>query len=136
LSESGWITASSRFPSDDEKKLKSTDIPDHSVAVKMLLDKLTKFNIIKDLNEIDGIGHRVVHGGEKFSDSVLLTDEMIHEIEEISELAPLHNPANIVGIKAFKEVLPNVPADGRVRYGIPSNDAGAILSIQSAIRIL
>ena len=76
----------------------------------MLLDKLTKFGIIKDLNEIDGIGHRVVHGGEKFSDSVLLTDEMIHEIEEISELAPLHNPANIVGIKAFKEVLPNVPA--------------------------
>ncbi|WP_412055910.1 acetate kinase, partial [Bacillus haynesii] len=95
---------------NDEKKTETTDIPDHSVAVKMLLDKLTKFGIIKDLNEIDGIGHRVVHGGEKFSDSVLLTDEMIHEIEEISELAPLHNPANIVGIKAFKEVLPNVPA--------------------------
>lgn len=82
-----------------------TDIPDHAVAVKMLLHKLTEFGIIKDLNEIDGIGHRVVHGGEKFSDSVLLTDETIREIEEISELAPLHNPANIVGIKAFKEVL-------------------------------
>ncbi len=76
----------------------------------MLLNKLTEFGIIKDLNEIDGIGHRVVHGGEKFSDSVLLTDETIKEIEDISELAPLHNPANIVGIKAFKEVLPNVPA--------------------------
>lgn len=76
----------------------------------MLLNKLTEFGIIKDLNEIDGIGHRVVHGGEKFSDSVLLTDETIQEIEDISELAPLHNPANIVGIKAFKEVLPNVPA--------------------------
>ncbi len=87
-----------------------TDIPDHAVAVKMSLHKLTEFGIIKDLNEIDGIGHRVVHGGEKFSDSVLLTDETIREIEEISELAPLHNPANIVGIKAFKEVLPNVPA--------------------------
>ncbi len=87
-----------------------TDIPDHAVAVKMLLHKLTEFGIIKDLNEIDGIGHRVVHGGEKFSDSVLLTDETIREIEEISELAPLHNPANIVGIKAFKEVLPDVPA--------------------------
>lgn len=77
---------------DDEKKSETTDIPDHSVAVKMLLNKLTEFGIIQDLNEIDGIGHRVVHGGEKFSDSVLLTDEMIEEIEEISELAPLHNP--------------------------------------------
>lgn len=93
-----------------EKNTEVTDIPDHAVAVKMLLHKLTEFGIIKDLNEIDGIGHRVVHGGEKFSDSVLLTDETIREIEEISELAPLHNPANIVGIKAFKEVLPNVPA--------------------------
>lgn len=93
-----------------EKNTEVTDIPDHAVAVKMLLNKLTEFGIIKDLNEIDGIGHRVVHGGEKFSDSVLLTDETIKEIEDISELAPLHNPANIVGIKAFKEVLPNVPA--------------------------
>lgn len=75
-----------------------------------MLGKLTEYGIIKDLNEINGIGHRVVHGGEKFNDSVLLTDETIREIEEISDLAPLHNPANIVGIQAFKEVLPNVPA--------------------------
>ncbi|NUJ18109.1 acetate kinase [Bacillus glycinifermentans] len=95
---------------DDQKKSETTDIPDHSVAVKMLLGKLTEYGIIKDLNEINGIGHRVVHGGEKFNDSVLLTDETIREIEEISDLAPLHNPANIVGIQAFKEVLPNVPA--------------------------
>ncbi|MDA7027222.1 acetate kinase [Bacillus sp. CLL-7-23] len=93
-----------------EKNTETTDIANHSVAVKMLLNKLTELGIIQDLNEIDGIGHRVVHGGEKFSDSVVLTDETIHEIEEISDLAPLHNPANIVGIKAFKEVLPNVPA--------------------------
>ncbi|MED1748231.1 MULTISPECIES: acetate kinase [Bacillus] len=95
---------------DGEKKTEITDIPDHAVAVKMLLEKLTEFNIIKDFNEIDGVGHRVVHGGEKFSDSVLLTDEAIDEIDQLSELAPLHNPANVVGIKAFKQILPDVPA--------------------------
>lgn len=93
-----------------EKHTETADISNHAIAVKMLLKKLTEFKIIQDLNEIDGIGHRVVHGGEKFSDSTLLTDETIREIEEISELAPLHNPANLVGIKAFKEVLPEVPA--------------------------
>ncbi|AVM25005.1 acetate kinase [Bacillus pumilus] len=95
---------------DGEKKTEITDIPDHAVAVKMLLGKLTEFNIIKDFNEIDGVGHRVVHGGEKFSDSVLLTDEVINDIDQLSELAPLHNPANVVGIKAFKQILPDVPA--------------------------
>lgn len=95
---------------DGEKKTEVTDIPDHAVAVKMLLEKLTEFHIIKDFNEIDGVGHRVVHGGEKFSDSVLLTDEVINDIDQLSELAPLHNPANVVGIKAFKQILPDVPA--------------------------
>ncbi|PCK20516.1 acetate kinase [Bacillus pumilus] len=95
---------------DGEKKTEITDIPDHAVAVKMLLEKLTEFHIIKDFNEIDGVGHRVVHGGEKFSDSVLLTDEVINDIDQLSELAPLHNPANVVGIKAFKQILPDVPA--------------------------
>lgn len=94
---------------DGEKKTEVTDIPDHAVAVKMLLEKLIEFNIIKDFNEIDGVGHRVVHGGEKFSDSVLLTDEVINDIDKLSELAPLHNPANVVGIKAFKQILPDVP---------------------------
>lgn len=93
-----------------EKVEEVTDIPDHSVAVKMLLDKLTKSGIIKSLQEINGIGHRVVHGGEAFNDSVLITDEVLSKIEELSELAPLHNPANITGIRAFQEVLPNVPA--------------------------
>ncbi|MFJ5965244.1 MULTISPECIES: acetate kinase [unclassified Bacillus (in: firmicutes)] len=95
---------------DGEKKTEITDIPDHAVAVKMLLEKLTEYHIIKDFNEIQGVGHRVVHGGEKFSDSVLLTDEVINDIEKLSELAPLHNPANVVGIKAFKQILPDVPA--------------------------
>ena len=93
-----------------EKIKEVTDIPNHAVAVKMLLDKLTAFGIIQSLDEIEGIGHRVVHGGEAFSDSALITDEVLNEIEALSELAPLHNPANITGIKSFKQVLPNVPA--------------------------
>jgi len=87
-----------------EKHETTSDIEDHSEAVKMLLDKLTSLNIISSLDEIEGIGHRVVHGGEKFNDSVLITDDLLAGIEEVSELAPLHNPANITGIKAFKEV--------------------------------
>lgn len=95
---------------DENKDSITTDIPDHEVAVKLLLEKLKASGVINSLEEIDGIGHRVVHGGEKFSDSVLATDEVIQEIEEVSELAPLHNPANLTGIRAFKEILPNVPS--------------------------
>lgn len=95
---------------DGEKVKEIKDIQDHSEAVSMLLDKLVKHNIISSLDEIEGIGHRVVHGGEKFNDSVMITDEILKEIEDISYLAPLHNPANVVGIKAFKNVLPDVPA--------------------------
>jgi acetate kinase len=91
-----------------EKVKEIVDIPDHAVAVKMLLSKLTHFGIVKSLNEIEGIGHRIVHGGEIFNDSVLIADETLQKIEELSDLAPLHNPANVIGIKAFKEVLPNV----------------------------
>ncbi|MDQ0231041.1 acetate kinase [Metabacillus malikii] len=93
-----------------EKHTEVTDIPDHAVAVKILLSKLTDLGIIKSLDEIEGIGHRVVHGGETFNDSAIITDETLKQIEDLSELAPLHNPANVVGIKAFREVLPNVNA--------------------------
>jgi acetate kinase len=86
------------------------DIPDHEVAVKMLLNKLISNEIIKSLDEIEGVGHRVVHGGEEFDDSVLITDEVLAKIAKLSELAPLHNPANLTGIRAFQQVLPNVPA--------------------------
>ncbi|SES17182.1 acetate kinase [Salisediminibacterium halotolerans] len=95
---------------DGEKKKDVRDINDHAEAVKILLDKLTEFNIISSLDEIQGIGHRVVHGGEKFNQSVYITDDVIKGIEEVSELAPLHNPANLVGIRAFREILPNVPS--------------------------
>ncbi|MDN4072602.1 acetate kinase [Fictibacillus terranigra] len=95
---------------DGEKIQEVTDVPDHGVAVKKLLGKLTAHEIISSYDEIEGIGHRVVHGGEKFHDSAVITDRVLEEIEELSFLAPLHNPANVVGIRAFKEILPNVPA--------------------------
>ncbi|WP_077310580.1 acetate kinase [Terribacillus halophilus] len=93
-----------------EKDETTKDIENHEEAVKMLLEKLTSTGVIKSLDEIDGVGHRVVHGGEKFSDSVVITDQVMDEIAEVSELAPLHNPANLTGIRAFKEILPNIPA--------------------------
>ncbi|WP_100488858.1 acetate kinase [Sporolactobacillus pectinivorans] len=92
-----------------EKVQEIASISDHEEAVRELLKKLTSLKIIRSLKEIDGIGHRVVHGGETFNDSALVTDEVIREIENLSELAPLHNPANLVGIRAFREVLPGVP---------------------------
>ncbi|PXW88153.1 acetate kinase [Streptohalobacillus salinus] len=94
---------------EEEDKL-TTDIPNHAKAVEVLLERLQASGVISSLDEIDGVGHRVVHGGERFSDSVLVTDEVIAEIEKVSELAPLHNPANLTGIRAFKKLLPNVPA--------------------------
>ncbi|WP_337019595.1 acetate kinase [Oceanobacillus massiliensis] len=94
----------------DGNKTKTVgNISDHGIAVKMLLDSLISTGVIKTFEEIDAVGHRVVHGGEYFRDSVLITDKVIERIEQTSELAPLHNPANLTGINAFKEILPNVP---------------------------
>lgn len=95
---------------NNDKHKEIIDIPTHEMAVKLLLEKLTSLHIISSLNEIEGIGHRVVHGGEIFNDSVLITNEVIHQLILLSELAPLHNPANITGIQACKAALPNVPA--------------------------
>ncbi|PIC65238.1 acetate kinase [Sporosarcina sp. P13] len=97
--------------SKNEKEIeKVLDIADHSVAVNMLLEHLLSEGVVSSYDEIDGIGHRVVHGGELFSDSVLINDEIIDKLESISSFAPLHNPANITGISAFKKALPNTPA--------------------------
>ncbi|MBS4173813.1 acetate kinase [Bacillus sp. FJAT-49736] len=93
-----------------KKQTEILDIPNHKVAVKLLLDKLTSLGIITSLNEINGVGHRVVHGGEVYNDSELINDEVIRQLEDLSELAPLHNPANITGIITFKNALPDVPA--------------------------
>ncbi|MGE7182549.1 acetate kinase [Peribacillus sp. NPDC006672] len=95
---------------EGKKVSETVDIPNHEVAVGLLLKKLIYHRIIDSFEEIDGVGHRVVHGGEVFSDSVLITVEVIEEIEKLSELAPLHNPANITGIKAFRQILDDVPA--------------------------
>lgn len=86
------------------------EIKDHSQAVRILLDKLKEYKVVKDFSEISGVAHRVVHGGEKFAESVIITDEVIKAIEEVSDLAPLHNPVNLVGIKAFQEILPEAVA--------------------------
>lgn len=95
---------------DGEKHKEIFNIQDHEEAVKILLDRLVSLNIVTSLDSIQGIGHRVVHGGEIFSDSIKINDDVIETIKDVSDLAPLHNPANITGILAFKEVLPNVPA--------------------------
>ncbi|MFJ7467642.1 acetate kinase [Peribacillus frigoritolerans] len=95
---------------EGENVSETMDIPNHEVAVGLLLKKLIDHRIIDSFEEIDGVGHRVVHGGEVFSDSVLITEDVIQEIEKLSELAPLHNPANITGIQAFRRILDDVPA--------------------------
>lgn len=95
----------------NERKIKKLEeIPNHEVAVQLLMDSLLETGVIKSLHEIHGIGHRVVHGGEIYSDSVKITEEVLQTLRKLSELAPLHNPANITGIESFKKVLPNVPA--------------------------
>lgn len=84
------------------------DIADHTQAVKILLDDLKRFEIIQSYDEITGVGHRVVAGGEYFKESALVTDDVLEKIEELSLLAPLHNPANADGIRAFKQLLPDI----------------------------
>ena len=97
------------FKYNGEKITEEVELATHSDAVSILLDKLISLNIISSLDEIDGVGHRVVQGGEKYDKSVIITDEVIEDVESFKELAPLHNPAGLLGIKAFKEALPNVP---------------------------
>jgi acetate kinase len=89
-------------------------MPTHTEAVKMVLEALVneKTGVLKSLDEIDAVGHRIVHGGEAFKQSVVITDEVLKSVEECNDLAPLHNPANIIGINACKELMPNVPMVG------------------------
>ncbi|WP_414840029.1 acetate/propionate family kinase [Carnobacterium sp. TMP28] len=84
------------------------DITNHEIAIQMVLDKLIELKVIENYEEITGVGHRVVAGGEIFKDSALITDEVIAQIESLAEFAPLHNPANATGIKAFKKLLPTI----------------------------
>ena len=84
------------------------DIENHTLAVKILLDDLIRFEIIKSYDEITGVGHRVVAGGEYFKESTVVEGDVLEKIEELGLLAPLHNPANAAGIRAFKELLPDI----------------------------
>lgn len=97
-----------------EKKQIMHDIPEHTEGVKFIFSLLTdpEIGVIKDLKEIDAVGHRMVHGGEKFNQSVVLDDEVLKVFEECSDLAPLHNPANLKGVKAVAELMPGLPQVG------------------------
>jgi acetate kinase len=108
----GYDNAVSTIKFNGEKLKEETSIPDHSVAVSILLNGLIKHHIIDSLDEIKGVGHRVVQGGEIFKSSVVITDEIVEQIRSLNDLAPLHNPANITGIEAFRKVLPNVAQVG------------------------
>ena len=102
------------YPSDRDPVITHQDIPNHRVGIKLMMDALLHpdYGVIKDISEIVAVGHRVVHAGEKFSGSVLLTDEVMDALKECIELAPLHNPPNILGIEVCKELMPGVPQVG------------------------
>lgn len=101
-------------PAGKDKIKTQVDMPNHTVAVKLVIDSLTdkEHGVISSLDEIGAVGHRVVHGGENFAEATLLTDEVLKAIEECNDLAPLHNPANLIGIRSCKEIMPNVPMVG------------------------
>jgi len=104
LEDSFWTTKVNGEKIKGAKYLKN-----HSEAVEVLLNELVEHKAVKSLDEIKGVGHRVLHGGEKYSDSVLITDEVIQDIKDLTKLGPLHHPGNLAGIEALKEVLPDVP---------------------------
>lgn len=97
-----------------DKEITEAPMPTHKEAIKMVLDALTneKTGAIKSLDEVGAVGHRMVHGGEKFTCSAVIDDEMIKAVESCNDLAPLHNPANLIGVNACKELMPNVPMVG------------------------
>ena len=91
---------------DGKKTEVKQEIKDHAAAVKIMLDELINYGVVKDLEEIRGVGHRVLHGGEKYSDSVIINGEVLKDIKDLTKLGPLHHPGNIAGIKAMQEALP------------------------------
>ena len=101
-------------PAGGEKEVTEAPMPTHTEAIQLVLNALTneKTGVIKSLDEVGAVGHRVVHGGEKFAGSCLITDEMLAAVEECDDLAPLHNPANLIGIDACKKCMPGVPMVG------------------------
>lgn len=98
-------------PAGGEKEKCEVPMKDHTDAIRLVLEALTneKTGVVKDLSEIGAVGHRVVHGGERFAQSVIIDEDVIKAIEEVSDLAPLHNPANLIGIRACQKLMPGVP---------------------------
>ena len=98
-------------PADGDKVTTKVPMPDHTEAVKYVIEKLTdpEVGVVKSLDEIGAVGHRIVHGGEKFASSVVIDDEVLKAVEECNDLAPLHNPANLIGINSCKKIMPGVP---------------------------
>lgn len=98
-------------PAGGNKEINVSPMPTHTQAIQLVLDALTnsKTGVIKSLAEVGAVGHRIVHGGEKFTGSTILTEDALKAIEECCDLAPLHNPANLIGIRACQELMPNVP---------------------------
>lgn len=98
-------------PAGGDKVTTEVPMPDHTEAVKYVIEKLTdpEVGVVKSLDEIGAVGHRIVHGGEKFASSVVIDDEVLKAVEECNDLAPLHNPANLIGINSCKKIMPGVP---------------------------
>ncbi len=92
-----------------EKIKKEAKLKDHTAAVKILMDELIDMKILDSYEDLDGVGHRVLHGGDTYFDSIIITPEVEDKIEELFPLGPLHNPANLAGIRSFKKILPNTP---------------------------
>jgi len=101
-------------PEGGEKEITESEMPTHQQAIQLVLAALMneKTGVIKSLKEVDAVGHRLVHGGEEFAESVVITEEVIKAVESCNELAPLHNPANLIGVRACQELMPNVPMVG------------------------
>lgn len=101
-------------PAGGEKEISNLDMPTHKQAIQYVIDALTneKTGVIKSLDEIGAVGHRLVHGGEKFACSTIITEDVIKAVEECTDLAPLHNPANLIGVRACQELMPNTPMAG------------------------
>lgn len=101
-------------PAGGEKTKEDKAMPTHTEAIQFVIDALTdsERGVVKHLDEIDAVGHRLVHGGEKFACSVVITEEVLEAMEECNDLAPLHNPANLIGVRACQKIMPNVPMVG------------------------
>ena len=102
-----------------EKHERKIDLPNHEVAFKIVTEELINYDVVKDLSEIDAIGHRVVHGGDKYADSTIINKHVTDTIRELFHLAPLHNPANLMGIEAFQEYIPEATAVAVFDTGFP-----------------